>query len=46
MLYTYFYENQFDGLIYINQLRNNRNQITMNKKKQDQENDDCLAINT
>ena len=32
---------QFDGLIYIDQLlRNNKNEITMNKKKQHQANDD------
>lgn len=37
---------QFDELIYINQLlKNNKNEI-MNKKKQYQANNDCLAINT
>ena len=34
-------------LIYIDQLlRNKKNEIKMNKKKQYQANDDCLAINT
>ena len=38
---------QFDGLIYIDQLlRNNKNEMIMNKKKQYQVNDECLAINT
>ena len=38
---------QFDELIYIDQLlRNNKNKIKMNKKKQYQTNNDCLAINT
>ena len=35
---------QFDGLIYIDQLlRNNKNEITINKKKQYQTND-CFII--
>ena len=45
MLYTYFYENPSIWWVNLYQLlRNNKNEITMNKKKQHQANDD-LAIN-
>ena len=37
---------QFHGLIYIYQLRNKKNEITIKKKKQYEANDDYLAINT